>query len=158
MTSSTVNMSDLPSEIQSMIVHAVGQKSQSAWITKAAEALENISWTIPAFNRYSGYLNHVEETVPDEDFKFTVWNESYDFKFTDGHEDIDEEALSTLTGIWDQNYGTNHEYAWELLRFFAVTVTQVNFQITIKARLVTSPLELADYLLDNNISVEHLDQ
>ena len=152
-------MSDLPSEMQSMIVHAVGQQSHhSAWVTKAAEAVEGIAWNIPALNRYNGYLNHVEETVPDEDFKFTIWNDTYHFEFTDGREDTNGEGLSNLTGNWDQNYGTNHEYAWELLRFFAVTVTQVNFQITIKARLVTNPLELADYVLDNNISVEHLDQ
>ena len=132
--------------------------STSTWVRKAAEAVESIAWNIPAFNRHSNYLNVVEETVPDADFQFTVWKDNYHFEFTDGRDDTDGDGLSILTGNWDGNYGISYEHGWDLLPFFRVTVTQVNFRITIKACLTTSPLELADYLLENNISVEHLDQ
>lgn len=131
-----------------------------AWITKAAEAVEGIAWvSIPGLSRPRNYRNYVEEPVPDEDFTFTISNaDKYAFQFTDGHEDTGGEGLGNLTGNWDQHYGTNYEYGWELLPFFDVTVTQVHFRITIEARLTKSPLELANYLLDNDIPVKHLDQ
>ena len=147
----------LPDVLAKLIVQAVAPTPGGDWVTKAAEVVQDIAWnTIPALSRYG---NCVEEPVPDDDFTFTISNaDKYAFEFTNGREDTDREGLGNLTGNWDQNYGTDYQHGWDLLPFFAVTVTQVNFRITIKARLTKNPLELANYLLDNNITVEHLDQ
>jgi len=155
-----VSMRDMPEVLSRLIVQAAAPTPGGDWVTKAAEVVQAIAWsTIPAFSPSYEYRNGVEEPVPDDDFTFTISNaDKYAFEFTDGREDIGREGLGNLTGNWDQNYGTDYQHGWDLLHFFAVTVTQVNFRITIKARLTKSPLELANYLLDNNLSVEHLDQ
>jgi len=158
---SSVSMSDMPDVLAKLIVQAAAPTRGGDWVTKAAAVVQDIAWsTIPAF-RGASFTNRncVEEPVPDDDFTFTISNaDKYAFEFTDGREDTDGEGLGNLTGNWDQNYGTDYQYGWDLLPFFVVTITQVSFRITIKARLTKSPLELANYLLDNNITVEHLDQ
>jgi hypothetical protein len=131
-----------------------------AWVGRIPEMLVNMVWeTIPALRERDP--TRVEQTLPEENFSFSVSNDKYTFEFTDaGHEDSDEEGLGNLTGNWDQNFGSHYEHAWELLPFYVVTITQVDLKITVKARLArdTSQTDLANYLLDNNILPDHLDQ
>ena len=130
-----------------------------SWVTKVADAVEGMAWNIPALNRPRNYRYFVEQPVPEDDFTFTITKGSqYAFAFADGREDTGEEGIGNLTGNWDQNYGSNYQYGWDLLSFFAVTVAQVGGRITIEARLATSPLELASYLLDNDIAIRDVDQ
>ena len=135
-------MSDMPDVLAKLIVQAAAPTHGGDWVTKAAEVVQDIAWiSIPAFSRPLNYRLCVEEPVPDEDFTFTISDaDKYAFEFTDGREDTDGEGLGNLTGNWDQNYGTHYQYGWDLLPFFVVTVTQVNFRITIKARLTKNPL------------------
>lgn len=100
------------------------------------------------------------EEIPTKAFTFTVKHksEAHLFCFADGSPDVDDAGYDACTGIWDSEFGQGHAHAWVALLHFDYVVTRKEDDgpITIVPHLVSTPLQLATTLLENNILVDNL--